>query len=165
MRIAPRKDRNRSILIFASATDVRMDEVIRDAKRQYKNIYLVVQKKRADRYRKSFKFLNIIETDADYIDYKMIKKENKIPAISYDAVWIPSSFEDNLSSFGEVISIAITVKNKKVMWKGANGNDTVIDSRVKDKAKDLCYSYIALAFYKYGKISTRIQNKMKGYRW
>lgn len=165
MKTALRNDRNRSVLIFASATDARMYEIIREAKEAYEKIYLVVQSRRADEYRNRYKFLHIIETKADYIEYKMIKKENEIPTIMYDTVWIPSSFENNMSSFGEVIAMAITVKSKKIIWKGAKGNDIVIDGTAKDKVKDLCHSCFALAFYEYGKIRTRIQNKMKGYRW
>lgn len=154
-----------NILIFKTTNGKRLDEILERMDRKKNRIFLVLPYDEAEIYRRKYKTITIIKTGKRYMDYCVLKKENGIPKVCFDEVWIPSSFTDDFFSFGDVYATLTELRYKKMIWIGADNHQITIKCSMLCKIRDAIYYIISQLIFFIAKTGCLINSIIKGYRW
>lgn len=104
----------KKILIMCTTNRIVVGNIIDSYKQD--TVYLLIPESQLDYWKKEKPKLNCITTEPDYMDYNVLKKENKLVEMYFDTIIIPSS-TTNIFSFGDVIAFVSDLKAKEVIWK------------------------------------------------
>lgn len=114
----------KNILIIRSANAITMDKLIDHIKDKNKNLeykmYCLIQKNSIPVYKKSYPYMNFIEKEDGFFNYKNFKNNkeliSKLDEIYFNEIYIPSSTADFLD-FEETFMIVSKIKaDKRILF-------------------------------------------------
>lgn len=152
----------RKILLFQTAGLEFMEEILTGVKAK-DELYLVLPAK-ADIPSEISKLKHkIIRIGKEYIDYRDIFENQRIPPIHYDEVWLPSSVSDNYDEFAEVYACLTNIKFDWFIWKG-KGKEFVVNNKLKYRIREKINGKIVNWWFKVFYKAEKIESCMKGYK-
>ncbi len=154
-----------NVLIFKTTNEKRLEEILKWLNKKENQIFLVLPHKGAEQYKRQYKAPILIETDMEYMDYHALKKENRIPNLCFDEVWVPSSFIDDFFSFGDIYAILTEIRYKKMIWIGSDNHKIIIKNDIQYKIKNRIYYFFSKKIFFIAKAGCTIYSVIKGYRW
>ncbi len=147
------------LLIFMTANEQRMRRLLNEQKSH--EIYLVLPESKKRSMKELYPNIHLIGTKKEYMDYPTLVKEDRIPHICYDEIWVPSSAEDNLYGYAEVYAIVCELKYRKLIWVSGSGKQVVRLHSVWQGIRDR----YGICIFKIVRAATNIETKLKGYKW
>lgn len=147
------------LLIFMTANVQRMQSLLDEKKDN--EIYLVLPESKKEKIQGQFPKICLIGTDMEYMDYDTLMREDRIPHIFYDEIWVPSSREGNVYNYAEVYALACELKYQKLIWVSVSGKQVVKTHSLWQRIRDM----YAVGVFKMARMATNIENKVKGYKW
>lgn len=109
------------ILIFKTVNEERFRTLLENFDVLHNTYYIVMPRKEIALYDKGEKNVYYIGTDLNYINYNMIVKENEIPMLKFDEIWVLSSSHDRYYSYNEVYAIISGLRYKGFVYKVISG--------------------------------------------
>lgn len=154
-----------NILIFKTANESRMKLLMEGLDRKSNHIYLVLPEKDKRNYERKYENIRCIATGRDYIEYKTIMSEKRIPDIRYEQIWVPSSFKDNYYSFGEVYAVISELKYDTMVWVSGDGEKRTEKYSAIHKVKEMIWERLVRIIFAFAKVNYVIDTNIKGIRW
>ncbi len=157
--------RSMNILIFKTTGDQSFELLMRKIERTKDNYFIVLPKNLIKKFGKNSKRVRYIATELEYMDYITIMKENKIPKIKFDEIWVLSSAYDKLYSYTEIYAVISELSYRKICYKVIDKKEiqnfalkhSVFTTNINKAVEGIVKLYTDLIYL--------YEIKIKGYKW
>lgn len=153
-----------NILIIKTVNEERTKKLLHNIDLRANHVYIVLPENEIDIYSKIGSNIYCIGTSEKYIKYEVVKKENRIPELKFDEVWVPSPELCNMYTYWEAYTVISRLKYRKVYYKVITEEGIQTYDLRKETIFSPAHALLVRGVRMYMTLRHSIEKKIEGYK-